>query len=162
MSISKYLWRKPFLLPAPYTYAIKVLNFQTLLYIILQIHPSFRCSSSISLKTFRCTNFVHDHRKHQSKFDQKSVKCVFIGYSSIQRGYKCYSHILHQMFASMDVIFLKTYHIFLRPHFRGIFEIKLSLGKCLSLNCLILHHPFYNHFLFLLYLKSRMYWVATC
>lgn len=42
-------------------------------------------------KVFGCTCFVRDHRPLVGKLDPRAVKCIFIGYSSEQKGYKCRS-----------------------------------------------------------------------
>ena len=44
----------------------------------------------IDPKVFRCTCFVRDVRPYISKLDPKSLKCIFVGYSRVQKGYKCY------------------------------------------------------------------------
>ena len=41
-------------------------------------------------KVFRCVSFIHIHQNNQVKLDPRAFKCVFIGYSSTQKGYKCY------------------------------------------------------------------------
>jgi hypothetical protein len=40
-------------------------------------------------KIFGCTCFVRDHRPSVGKLDPRAVKCIFIGYSTGQKGYKC-------------------------------------------------------------------------
>jgi transposase InsO family protein len=42
-------------------------------------------------KVLGCACFVRDHRPSVNKLDPRAVKCIFIGYSSGQRGYKCWS-----------------------------------------------------------------------
>ena len=56
-------------------------------------------------KVFGCTCFVRDHRPSVNKLDPRAVKCIFIGYSSGQRGYKCWSPSERRTFVSMDVTF---------------------------------------------------------
>ena len=43
----------------------------------------------IDLKVFGCTCFVRDLHSQVSKLDMKSLKCIFVGYSRVQRGYRC-------------------------------------------------------------------------
>ena len=43
-----------------------------------------------------------------SKLDLKSLKCIFIGYSHVQKGYRCYCPTLRRYFVSIDVAFFKT------------------------------------------------------
>ena len=97
MSVLNYLWGDAVFTASHIINRMpsKVLNFKAPLFVILQIYPSFHCPSSIPLKTFGCTIFVHDHQKYHSKLDPNSIKCVFIGYLSIQQGYKCFSPALH-------------------------------------------------------------------
>ena len=55
----------------------------------------------IEPRVFGCTCFVWDVRSHVSKLDPKSLKCIFLGYSRVQKGYWCY-------FVSTDVTFFET------------------------------------------------------
>ena len=41
-------------------------------------------------KVFGCVSFVHNHYPTRKKLDPRALKCVFLGYSPIQKGYKCY------------------------------------------------------------------------
>ena len=62
----------------------------------------------IDLKVFGCTCFVWDVRPQVSKLDPKSLKCIFVGYSRVQKGYRCYCPTLRCYFVSIDVAFFKT------------------------------------------------------
>ena len=57
---------------------------------------------------FRCTCFVRDVRPHVSKLDPKSLKCIFFGYSQVQKGNKCYCPSLRRYLVSVDVTFLEN------------------------------------------------------
>lgn len=59
-------------------------------------------------KLFGCTCFVRDHRPSVSKLDPRALKCIFLGYSSGQRGYKCWSPSERRTFVSMDVTFRES------------------------------------------------------
>ena len=59
-------------------------------------------------KVFGCTCFVRDHRPGVEKLDSQAIKCIFVGYSSGQKGYKCWSPSEHRMFVSMDVTFRES------------------------------------------------------
>ena len=50
----------------------------------------------IGPKIFGCSCFVRDTRPHLSKLDPKSLKCVFLGYSRLQKGYRCFSLVLNR------------------------------------------------------------------
>jgi transposase InsO family protein len=56
-------------------------------------------------RVFGCVCFVHDHRPSKGKLDPQAVKCVFVGYASTQKGYKCWDPMGRRLFVSMDVTF---------------------------------------------------------
>ena len=62
----------------------------------------------IDPKVFGCTCFVRDVRPQVSKLDTKSLKCIFVGYSRVQKGYRCYCPTLRRYFVSTDVTFFET------------------------------------------------------
>ena len=43
-----------------------------------------------------------------SKLDPKSLKHIFVGYSHVQKGYRCYCPTLRRYFVSTDVAFFET------------------------------------------------------
>ena len=57
---------------------------------------------------FGCTCFVQDVRPHVSKLDPKSLKCIFLGYSRVQKGCKCYCPSLRRCLVSTDVTFIEN------------------------------------------------------
>ncbi|KAM1175182.1 hypothetical protein ACFX19_028211 [Malus domestica] len=60
------------------------------------------------LKVFGCICFVHVQPLHRDKLDPKATKCIFLGYSSTQKGYKCYNPQLKKLIVSKDVQFHET------------------------------------------------------
>lgn len=56
-------------------------------------------------KMFGCSCFVRDSQPHINKLDPKSLKCVFLGYSCLQKGYTSFSPILKRYLVSRDVTF---------------------------------------------------------
>ena len=49
------------------------------------------------LKVFGCIVYVHVPDELRTKLDPKAEKCVFIGYSLEQKGYKCYNPVTCQV-----------------------------------------------------------------
>ena len=57
------------------------------------------------LKVFGCIAYVHVPDELRTKLDPKVEKCVFIGYSLEQKGYRCYNPLTHKLRVSRDVVF---------------------------------------------------------
>nr|XP_016492553.1 PREDICTED: uncharacterized protein LOC107812042 [Nicotiana tabacum] len=66
-------------------------------------------------KVFGSTCYVRDVRPSLTKLDPKAVKCVFLGYSRLQKGYRCYSTELGKYIVSTDVVFSETTPFFYAP-----------------------------------------------
>ena len=81
-----------------------VLNWGTPYHILFPYKPLF----PIKPQVFGCTCFVWDVRPHVSKLDPKSLKCIFLGYSGVQKGYRCYCPSLRRYLVSVDVTFLEN------------------------------------------------------
>ena len=64
----------------------------------------------IEPRVFGCTSFVWDVRLHVCKLDPKSLKCFFLGFCRVQKGYKCYCPSLCRYMVSADVTFLDNIH----------------------------------------------------
>ncbi|KAK3008087.1 hypothetical protein RJ639_013614 [Escallonia herrerae] len=60
-------------------------------------------------RIFGSTCFVRDVRPNLTKLDPKALKCVFLGYSRLQKGYRCYSLDLHKYLVSTDVVLILCY-----------------------------------------------------
>ena len=68
---------------------------------------------SLPPRVFGCTCFVHDLTPGKDKLHAKSLKCIFLGYSRLQKGYKCFSPDLKRYLVSPDVTFFKSTLFFL-------------------------------------------------
>ena len=65
-------------------------------------------------RVFGCVCLVHILTPRQDKLSAKATKCVFLGYSRLQRGYRCYSLDTHRYFVLMSH-FLRTLLYSLSP-----------------------------------------------
>lgn len=72
-------------------------------------------------KVFGCVYFIHT--RNVSKLEPKSLKCVFVGYSSTQKSYKCYHPPCRKYFVTIDVIFRES-----EPYFSST-QIPLQGGS---------------------------------
>ena len=88
-----------------------VLNLDTPYHILFPNKPLFPTEPQIS----RCTCFVRDVRPHVSKHDPKSLKCIFLGYSQVQKGYRCYCPSLRRYLVLVYVTFLENAPFSLPP-----------------------------------------------
>ena len=57
---------------------------------------------------FGCVCFAHILYPRQDKLSAKAIKCVFLSYAQLQRGYHCYSLDTHRYFISVESHFLRT------------------------------------------------------
>ena len=51
---------------------------------------------------------MHAHVPQVSKLDPKSLKCIFLGYSRVQQGYRCHCPPLRRYFVSNDATFFES------------------------------------------------------
>lgn len=97
--VPKYFWREAVLTAA---YLMNRMPFKILKFLtpcqVLQTFSHTKIISSLPTRIFGCSVFIHIHKKHRSKLDHKFIKCIFLGYSPNQKGYKCYSPITKNMY----------------------------------------------------------------
>jgi len=58
--------------------------------VLSSFYPNVSTSNQLVPRIFGCVSFVHVPSGDRGKLDPRALKCVFIGYSSTQKGYKCY------------------------------------------------------------------------
>ena len=63
-------------------------------------------------KVLGCVSFVHIHTHNRGKLDLRALKCVFVGYSTTKKGYKCYHPTTRKTFISMDVTLMEKKSFF--------------------------------------------------
>ncbi|RVW26536.1 Retrovirus-related Pol polyprotein from transposon RE1 [Vitis vinifera] len=74
-------------------------------------------------RVFGCTCFVHILTPRQDKLSARATKCIFLGYSRLQKGYCCYSSETHRYFLSADVTFFEDSSFFSTFESLPIFEV---------------------------------------
>ena len=57
------------------------------------------------LKIFGCEAFIHIPKENRTKLDDKSMKCIFLGYADEDFGYRLWDPVKHKIIRSRDVIF---------------------------------------------------------
>jgi hypothetical protein len=59
------------------------------------------------LIVFGCIAYVHVPNEKRSKLDPKVDKCIFIGYSLEQKGYKCFNLSIQKLQVIKDVVLMR-------------------------------------------------------
>jgi hypothetical protein len=86
---------------------------------------------SVPPRIFGCVSFVHNHSPNHDKLDPRAHKCIFLGYSRTQKGYRCYSPSLRKHFLSVDVTFFEDIPYY-SPKGRQLQESMLSATVILT------------------------------
>ncbi|KAJ9705809.1 hypothetical protein PVL29_003762 [Vitis rotundifolia] len=97
----------------------QVLDNKSPVEILKSFYPHFRTSNGLTPRVFGCTTFVHVHSQHRDKLDPRAIKCVFLGYSSTKKGYKCYNPSTRKFYISTDVTFTENKPFFPKSSLRG-------------------------------------------
>ena len=66
------------------------LGLKTPMEVLSSFYPNVQTSNNLTPRIFGCTSFVHVHNNNRGKLDPRAIKCIFVGYSSTKKGYKCY------------------------------------------------------------------------
>jgi len=112
MNVPKYLWSEA-VLTAVYLInrmPSRILGMKSPVELLMG-----RQEFKVPPKVFGCVCFVRDHRPSVGKLDPQAVKCIFVGYSSTQKGYKCWDPIGKRLFVSMDVTFRESEPYYTQP-----------------------------------------------
>ncbi|RVW41005.1 Retrovirus-related Pol polyprotein from transposon TNT 1-94 [Vitis vinifera] len=78
------------------------------------IHPQ-KSLFPLAPRIFGCTCYVRDTRPFVTKLDPKALQCVFLGYSRLQKGYRCFSPNLNKYLVSTDIVFSEDTSFFSSP-----------------------------------------------
>ena len=90
----------------------QILDFKTPLETLAKFYPHVRASTGLILKVVGCTSFVYVHSQNRGKLYPRAIKCVFLGYSSTQKEYKCYHPPSRKFYIFADVNFVEN-----KPYF---------------------------------------------
>lgn len=95
----------------------RILSFETPLNKLQSAFPTSHIESNLPLRVFGCTAFVHIHQS--SKLAPRATKCIFLGYSATQKGYKCFDPLSKQSFVSLDVTFHENTPVYPNSSIQG-------------------------------------------
>ena len=82
---------------------LKTLNLKAPIDLLSSEYPHLCLKTNLSAKIFGCVVYVHLH--HIGKLDHRAIKCIFLGYSTRQKGYKCYHPSSRKVFITADAKF---------------------------------------------------------
>ena len=68
------------------------------------------CLFPLTPRVFCCVAFVQDLSSGLDKLSPRSIKCIFVGYSRTQKGYRCFHPPTRWYFVSADVTFFESMH----------------------------------------------------
>lgn len=75
-------------------------------------------------RTFGCVAFVHLPKTQRTKLDPCALRCVFLGYATHQKGYRCYYPPTQRTYVNMDVTFLES-EIYFTPSSNSSLQRKI-------------------------------------
>ena len=105
-SVPKYLWGEALATSIHLINRLpsKMLEYKSPIDRMSQAFPNMNFRTGLKPRVFGCIVFVHEHDP-VDKLSPRAVKCVFVGYSSTQKGYRCYHPPTKRLYISLDVTF---------------------------------------------------------
>ena len=87
--------------------------------VLFSFYPHLDPTNKLQPRIFGCVSFVHVHSNEKGELDPRAVKCVFLGYSTTQKGYKCFHPPSRRFYVSRDVTFNEQESYFKQPLLQG-------------------------------------------
>ena len=83
----------------------QVLNWKSPLELLETKFPNIQQRENLKPRIFGCVGYVLSYDVNKDKLSPRAHRCVFIGYSNTQKGYKLYHPSTKRVFVSKDVTF---------------------------------------------------------
>ena len=83
----------------------KVLNWKSPLKVLEAKFPNIQQRENLKPRIFGSVGYLLSHDVYKDKLSPQAHRCVFIGYSNTQKGYKLYHPSTKRVFVSKDVTF---------------------------------------------------------
>jgi hypothetical protein len=85
-------------------YTLNICSTRAILNLTLEEAWSGYKPSVAHMKVFGCTAYAHVPKEKRRKLDDKSVKCIFIGYSSETRSYRLFDPQANKVIISKEML----------------------------------------------------------
>ena len=85
--------------------------------------PAVKLQTDLLPRVFGCTAYVHDTILALTKLDAKALKCIFMGYSLLQQGYRCCHPSTRRFIVSSCVTFAE------HQPFYGVSSASLAISS---------------------------------
>lgn len=92
------------------------------------------------LKVFGCVCFVLVPGEQRTKLDAKSIKSIFLGYSTTQKGYKCYDPVNNKLLVSRDVKFMENQGYYEKMDWKNVKDLANSTSDRMESLRFLLNH----------------------
>ena len=99
--------------------ATPILDSKSPIEILINFFPNFNASNNLIPQIFGSVAFVHVHSQNRGKLDPRSLRCIFISYSSTQEGYKCFHPPTRKFLVSTNVTFIENKSYFQHSYLLG-------------------------------------------
>ena len=97
----------------------RVLGFKSPMNILSIFYPDLNTTNNLVPRIFGYVSFVHIHSQNRRKLDPRALKCIFVGYSSTQKRYKCYHLPSKKFYVSVDITFNEQESYFTNLYLQG-------------------------------------------
>ena len=107
----------------------RVIDFKSPVDVLLKFFPNFKDIETLPPKIFGCVSFIHIPKQSRDKHDPRALRCVFLGYSSNQKGCKCYHPPTKRSHITMDVTFFESQPYFTHTYLQGEIRGMKAVGN---------------------------------
>ena len=113
----------------------KILDLQSPINILANLYPRVRLKTDLSIKIFWRVAYVHNPTYKKNKWSHKTLKCVFFGYSTTQKGYKVYHPITRKYIVSKEMLFDEKTLYYTSDKTAGLRDLPYLQLLSISISC---------------------------
>ncbi|XP_013614818.1 PREDICTED: uncharacterized protein LOC106321044 [Brassica oleracea var. oleracea] len=110
----------------------KILHDQSPFEVVNKYKPSLE-----HMRIFGCLCFVLRPKELRNKLEATSTRAMFVGYSTTQKGYKCYDPTTRRVLVSRDVKFIEAKGIYEEKNQEELLELTRESDRAASLRSIL-------------------------